>query len=70
MGPRLSNWNLFPVDRYFKIKMRAGIRNEEEQTLAWMKGKEITYFSLLRSRRPPKLHVYRKLLRGGRGPRP
>ena len=26
MGPRLSNCNLFAVDRYFKIKKMAGAR--------------------------------------------
>ena len=26
MGPRLSNWNLSPADRYFKMKIMAGAR--------------------------------------------
>ena len=28
MGPRLSSWNLFPVDRYSKMKIIAGTRVE------------------------------------------
>ena len=28
MGPRLSSWNLFPVDRYSKMKIIAGTRAE------------------------------------------
>ena len=27
MGPRLSNWNLSPMDRSFKIKITAGARS-------------------------------------------
>ena len=57
MSPRLSNCNLFPVDRYVKIKITSGARKEELDP-AWIK--ETTYFSFLRSRRPLELHTYRK----------
>ena len=32
MGPRLSSWNLFPVDRYSKMKIIAGTRVELSPT--------------------------------------
>ena len=39
-------------------------RSKEELRPAWIKDKETTYFSFLRSRRPSKLYINRKVLEG------
>ena len=41
-------------------------RNKEELSSAWIKDRETIYFSFLRLRRPPKLHVHRKVPQGKR----
>ena len=48
MGLRLSNCNLFPVNRYFKKKIYS--RGKQKLCPAWIKERD--YFSFLRSKRP------------------
>ena len=55
MGPRLSSCNLFPVADNFKIK-----------AASCLDKREITFFSFLRSRRPPELHICKKFPQGQR----
>ena len=55
MGPRLI------------LQDKDNGRSKEELSPAWMKDKETTHFSFLRSRRPPRLHTCtERLLRGQR----
>ena len=62
MGPRLSNCNLFPVDRNFKIKFTSCCDKRQRPSIS----------PFLRSRRPLELLPRRKLLQGSeeRGTRP
>ena len=52
MGPRLSNWNLFPVDRYLDYG-----RSNKELHPAWVKD----IFFILEVKETPKLHMHRKV---------
>ena len=61
MGPRLSNCNVSPVDRYFKIKIG---RSKEELCSAWIKDRDHLFFSFLRSKRLLGLHIRRKVRQG------
>ena len=63
-GPRLSSWSLSPVDRYSKMKIIAGAK--EELSPAQKKDRETTYFSFSRLRRPSRLHTCRKAPRGAK----
>ena len=47
MGPRVSSWGSFPVDRNSTI---AGVREEAKSCPG--KGEETTYLSFSKSRRP------------------
>lgn len=64
MRPRLHDWNLFPVDRSFKIKIMAGARRSCMRP-AGIKDKETTDFSF------SELHMCRNFPQGsekGGGP--
>lgn len=41
-------------------------RSKDKLSPAWIKEKQVTYFSFLGSKRPSELHMYRKVLRGQR----
>ena len=58
MGPRLSSWGLSAMDRYSKMKIKAGARRRLGP--AQIRDKETTYSSFSKSRRPSLLHMRRK----------
>ena len=58
-GPQAEQLEPVPCGQILQDKDNG--RSKEELSPAWMKDKETMYFSFLRSRRPPQLHMRRKV---------